>query len=192
MVYPENIAGKLSRLRHIDPPYGGTASAVAAKFNCGSFVRFSLAIDPETGVVADVNFASNGCGFMLAAADVLAENMIDQRLTDLHGLATPDLQEQIRAHLGEFSPDRTQCATVCIEALRAAFADFRTRQIEEFQGEKALICTCFGVSEETIESHIRKCRLETVDEVARACNAGSGCGSCRMLIQEIIDAYQGE
>ena len=93
---------------------------------------------------------------------------------------------------GEFPPDRHQCATVCIEALRGAFADFRIRQIEEFQGEKALICTCFGVSEETIESHIRKCRLETVDEVARACNAGSGCGSCRMLIQEIIDAYQGE
>jgi NifU-like protein len=61
-------------------------------------------------------------------------------------------------------------------------------QIEEFTGEKALICTCFGVSEETIERVIANNRCETVEEVSQKCNAGSGCGSCQPLIQEIIDS----
>jgi NifU-like protein len=84
--------------------------------------------------------------------------------------------------------DRRQCADIAIEALHAAFAHLRSRRIEEFTGEKALICTCFGVSEETIETNIRVRHLKTVDDVADACNAGSGCGSCRMLIDEMLDA----
>ena len=73
------------------------------------------------------------------------------------------------------------------DALQNSFADFRVSQIEEFAGEKALICTCFGVSEETIEHLIKEKSLETVEEVTNGCNAGGGCGSCQLLIQEIID-----
>jgi NAD(P)H-nitrite reductase large subunit len=65
--------------------------------------------------------------------------------------------------------------------------DFRAFQIEEWSGEKALICTCFGVSEETIENLVKENSLETIEEVTAACNAGGGCGSCQPLIQEIID-----
>jgi len=97
------------------------------------------------------------------------------------------LQTQIKRELGEFSENREHCLELCLETLQLAFADFRNSQIEEFAGEKALICTCFGVSEETIESLIKENSLETVEEVTDACNAGGGCGSCQPLIQEIID-----
>ena len=78
------------------------------------------------------------------------------------------------------------------ETLQTALADFRALQIEEFIGEKALICTCFGVSEETIENLVFEESLATVEEVTDACNAGGGCGSCQPLIQEIIDAIRRE
>ncbi|RMG02109.1 MAG: (2Fe-2S)-binding protein [Acidobacteria bacterium] len=73
------------------------------------------------------------------------------------------------------------------DALKSAFAELRRKQIQEFSGEKALICTCFGVSEETIESVVKEMAAETIEQVIEACRAGSGCGSCRPLIQEIID-----
>jgi NifU-like protein len=91
------------------------------------------------------------------------------------------------AELGEFPAGRGHCPEIGLEALRAALADYRKFRIEEFSGEKALICTCFGVSEEKIEGVISELGLETVEEVGDACNAGSGCGSCRMLIQEMLD-----
>jgi NAD(P)H-nitrite reductase large subunit len=51
-----------------------------------------------------------------------------------------------------------------------------------------LICTCFFVSEQTIEHEIKSRGLTTVREVTAACSAGGGCGSCRQLIVEILDS----
>ncbi len=117
----------------------------------------------------------------------MTEQIVGNKLNELHGLDKSVLQTQIKTELGEFSESRRHCLDLCLETLQNAFADFRARQIEEFTGEKALICTCFGVSEETIENLIKRNLLATVEEVTDACNAGGGCGSCQPLVQEIID-----
>ena len=124
---------------------------------------------------------------MLAAADVLAESVKGKRLGDLHGLSDLILRMQAVLHLGDFPPQRVECLQAGINAMRSAFVDHRSRLVEEFRGERALICTCFSVSEEMIEAQIAERSLRTIDEVGEACGAGSGCGSCRMLIQEILD-----
>jgi len=187
VVYPNKIRERLAHRPYDRLEIESNAAATAANFCCGSFVRISLSINAESRIVTNANFASNGCGFMIAAADVLAEYISGKSLTDLHGLTDRELNMHIQSNLGELPYGRRECVSVCIESLRAAFADHRARQIEEFQGEKRLICTCFGVSEETIEGLIAKKSLKTVDEVTVSCNAGGGCGSCRMLIQEMLD-----
>lgn len=166
--------------------------ATAANFSCGSYVRFALSIDSQTQTVTDASFLSNGCGFMLAAADTLAERVAKRRLVDLHGLADADLYKHAIECLGDIPLERNECIAACVEALRAAFADLRAKRIEEFQGEKALICTCFGVSEETIEGLLSEPGAvstghSSVEEISAATGAGLGCGSCRMLIQEMLD-----
>lgn len=127
---------------------------------------------------------------MVAAADVLAEIVGENDIADLHGLDRNGLVDAVAAAVEGIPDERGQCVDVCIEALRAAFAELRRRRVEEFAGERALICTCFGVSEETIESLIARNRPTSVDEVTAACRAGGGCGSCRMLIQEMLDARE--
>ena len=129
---------------------------------------------------------------MMAAADLLAEKVATVKLRDLHGIDITEFRRRIERELGEFPPEREHCLLTAIDALRAAFADFRARQIEEFTGEKALICTCFGVSEETIEKVIEENGASTVLKVGELCNAGTGCGSCQFMIQEMIDAAQRE
>ena len=176
----------------MSPKNGGAlddsnATGRSASFQCGSAVGFSLRIDPDAKTIGSVKFQTNGCGYMTAAADLLADSIKGSKLADLHGLDHGELLQNINREFGELPSGRSQCIDVCVEALRAAFTDYRARQIEEFQGEKALICTCFGVSEKTIETHIARSSLTAVDQVTQICNAGGGCGSCRMLIQEMID-----
>lgn len=187
MIYPEAITKRLATIHPLPSVAGTNGQGAAANFTCGSFVRFLLQI--EDGVVSGARFESNGCGYMLATADMLVKRIEGRHLTDLHGLADEDMRAEIQSELGKLPGDRDACAAACIEALRAVFADYRATQVAEFSGEKALICTCFGVTEETIEDQIAKRGLHTVEAVTTACNAGGGCGSCRMLIQEIIDSH---
>jgi NifU-like protein len=159
---------------------------------CGSFVRFYLEIDAPSKEIRAAGYQTNGCGFAIAAAESLTEKIVGQKLTELHGLNHAELFGEIEGVLGQFPADRAHCAEMCFDALQAAFADFRAFQIEEFAGEKALICTCFGVSEETIQTLISENQAETVGAVGALCHAGTGCGSCRFLIQELIDIHEFE
>lgn len=186
-IYSTKVAERLKDLRNCGTARGETAGFTDASFVCGSFVRFSLEINPVTKRVEAVRFKTSGCGYMVAAADVVAASVEGQLLGNLHALGESELNVAIINVLGEAPPDRHHCIDCVITALRGAFADYRTRQIEEFRGVRALICTCFGVTEENIEAHIEESSLTTVDEVGAACNAGTGCGSCRMLIQEMLD-----
>ena len=190
MVYPEKIFERLRNLRGSRKQSSQfDAEGVAANFECGSFTRVFI-YSAEDGMVGDLRYQTNGCGYMVVAADILAENIRNSDLRALHGLQAADLRSQVEMAVGPFTCDRGQCLETVIEAVRNAFADLRRRQVEEFRGETALICTCFGVTQERIDGLIRTGRVRSVDEVTDATKAGSGCGSCRMLIQEILDQQE--
>lgn len=185
--YPPKIAGRSFSPQHSGKGAGTNGVGTGVSFACGSYVRFYLGIDAETSEIRSATFKTNGCGFAIAAAELLAERISGANLTGLHGLDGSEFHEGLIAELRDLPEGRSHCMEIGLEALRSALSDYRTLRVEEFRGEKALICTCFGVSEEKIESVISEFSLETVEEVGDVCNAGSGCGSCRMLIQEMID-----
>lgn len=78
------------------------------------------------------------------------------------------------------------CVDLACNALLDAIREYSNAARDDWAGDEALICTCFFVSERTIEREIQTRGLTTVAEVTKACNAGAGCGSCHQLIQEIL------
>ena len=80
----------------------------------------------------------------------------------------------------------SSCGGLAYDALLDAIREYSNAARDDWTGDEALICTCFFVSERTIEREIQTRGLTTVAEVTRACNAGGGCGSCHQLIQEIL------
>jgi len=185
--YPEKIGGKFRAPQYAGKAPGANARGTEASFVCGAAVRFTLLIEKETKEILAARYQTNGCGFLIAASEILAENIDGQKLIELHGLDHAELEKQIENRLGEFPAGRRHCVHLCLDALQAALADFRAAQLEEFTGEKALVCTCFGVSEETIERAVEANALETVEQVIDVCRAGGGCGSCQPLIQDILE-----
>jgi NifU-like protein len=185
--YPEKISRTFRAPKRTGKTSGANAVGTEASFICGSAVRFTLRIETETKKILEAKYQTNGCGFLIAAAEKLSENISGQKLTELHGLDRAELRRRIENELDKFPASRNQCLNLCLDALQAALADFRAALIEEFSGEKALICTCFGVSEETIERAADEYSLETVEQVIDVCRAGGGCGSCQPLIQDILE-----
>lgn len=190
--YPPKISERFYAPTNSGKAARANAVGTGASFVCGAFARFYLQIDVQTKKIVEAKFKTGGCGFLIAATDVLAEKIKGKKLIELHGLDENELRAEIEGELGLFPAHRAHCLKICLDALQAAFADFRAFQIEEFAGEKALICTCFGVSEETIERAVAENEIETVEDVIDICKAGGGCGSCQFLIQEIIDTHQKE
>ena len=190
--YPPEIDEKFKNPRRAGKIADADAAGAGASFVCGTFARFFLTIDADAKQITDTAYQSDGCGFAVAAAEILARLVVGKKLTELHGSNKNELLAEIETRLGVFPAERRHCAEICLDALHAALADYRVRRVEEFTGEKILICSCFGISEETIESVIAANELTTVEEVGDSCNAGTGCGSCQMLIAELIDVHHFE
>ena len=184
-VYPTNIADAVRGAYSGQEMPGANAVGTEARFDCGCYVRVFLNIEERTGMILGVRYVSNGCGFMVAAAESICNWLGGELITDLHGFTVSseiaDLKRVADVH------GRSTCVEAAHSAARAAFKNYRSQKLEEYLGEKALICTCFGVGEETILRFLEESRTESLEDVIIATRAGSGCGSCRMLIQEIIE-----
>lgn len=157
-------------------------------FICGAILRLTLRFDSSSHVIKEAKFKASGCGFLIASASLLTEAIKGMNLTDAGKFCNqPDLIERtFIERFGEVSKERIHCLSLCRDALKAALNDYRSHRLEEWSGEEALICTCFGISEKRIEAVIETENLLTVEEVTQQCNAGAGCGSCQPLIEEIL------
>ena len=52
--------------------------------------------------------------------------------------------------------------------------------------EDDIICTCTGTTKEKIE-HLIANGSDSLDKISSATGANTGCGSCDVLIQELLD-----
>jgi NifU-like protein len=115
---------------------------------------------------------------MIAAASLLTERV--KGMTTGDAAACGELPEAL-----DHFPQR-ECVALAFEALINAVQGYSDSIRVHWEGDEAVICTCFGVSESKIEKVIVYKGLTTIAEVTRACNAGAGCRSCWPLIEEIL------
>ena len=185
--YPEKIGKRFHAPENAGAIEDASAIGTEVNFTCGVSVKFYLDIDEDTSEIKAASFKTNACGYVIAIADFLSEKITAKKLTELHGLS--DLENELEIEFGEISAERAHCANLCFDALSNTLAEYRTAKLSEWSGERVLICTCFGVAEETIDDIISNKKCKTVEEVGDDCNAGTGCGSCQPLIQEILDDF---
>lgn len=183
--YPARVNEHFLNPRNTGEVMEADAGGEAASLICGAVLRLTLKIDAASQTVTEAKFKAVGCGFLIASASVLTETVKD--LSVARAAALPP--SAVTDWFDELHPGRAHCAQLARDALLAALSDYHSRAREEWAGDEALICTCFGVSERTIEREIRARSLRDVREVTRACNAGGGCGSCHPLIEDILEDY---
>jgi len=156
----------------------------SASFTCGAALRISLQVDASQQIT-EAKFKAAGCSALIASASLLTEEVIGQTTGEAARLGQrPELLESLASVI---ESDRADCVALACEALLAAIAAYSDSVRDEWNGDEALICTCFGVSERTIEREIQTKQLRTIADVTRECNAGAGCRSCYPLIEDIME-----
>ena len=162
------------------------ASGGESDFTCGVSLRYFLRINQKTGEISDAGFTTNGCGFVVAAADVLCGLLRGRKLVELNGLKT--FEAEVEQGLGEVPGGRTHCINLCFDSLAKTLAKYRRTKTSEWNGESPLVCSCFGVDEAAVENAARESGADTVTRIGEITNAGTGCGSCQPIIEDIIDS----
>ncbi|HEU5130753.1 MAG TPA: iron-sulfur cluster assembly scaffold protein [Pyrinomonadaceae bacterium] len=159
-----------------EPSFTGRSASLV----CGAHVRFSIQVDEEHAI-AEARFRAAGCDVLVASASLLTEQVTGKTTAEATTIAPETLVGVI--------PNHEHCPRLACDALIAAVRNYSNAARDDWAGDEALICTCFFVSERTIEREIQTHNFTTVSEVTRACNAGGGCGSCHHLIQEILATH---
>ena len=155
-----------------------------ASFQCGALLRISQQVD-ESQRIVEAKFKAAGCSVMVASAALLTEQV--SGMTTAQAATLGQQPAVLMAQLGSVETEPTDCAQLACDALLGAIREYSDAIRDSWEGDQALICTCFGVSEKTIEREIQVKGLRTVNEVTRACNAGAGCRSCYPLIEDILE-----
>lgn len=122
---------------------------------------------------------------MVASATLLTDQVMG--MTTGEAATLGQQPAVVKAQLGSVEKERADCTQLACDALLNAIREYSDAIRDSWEGDQALICTCFGVSEKTIEREIQLNGLRTVNEVTRACNAGAGCRSCYPLIEDILE-----
>ena len=156
----------------------------SGSFQCGAILRVSLHID-ESQRITEAKFKAAGCSVLVAAASLLIDEVIGK--TTGEAAAAAQRLDQLAEKLGAVPADRNECVLLACEALVSAIRSYSDSARDEWEGDEALICTCFCVSERTIEREIQENALRTIAQVTAACSAGGGCRSCHPLIEDILE-----
>jgi NifU-like protein len=161
-----------------------------ASVSCGAVVRVSLRVD-EAQRISAAKFKVVGCSYLVASCSVLSDALTGKTTGEAAILCqSPASLEVMMGHA--WPAEKDNCLALTSQGFLAAIINYSEARRAEWSGAEALICTCFGVSERTIETAIQSGGLHTIAEVTQASNAGAGCRSCYPLIEDILDQCRRE
>ncbi len=185
----DGILARFFNSRHVGDASKPSFIGQSASFECGAVVRVSLRID-ESQRITEAKFRAAGCSFLVASVSLLLDEVIGKTTGEAAAIAQDvgGLEEK----LGSLAVERSECLTLAHEALLSAIRNYSDSARDVWEGDEALICTCFCVSERTIEREIQAKGLRTIAEVTASCSAGGGCRSCYPLIEDILGAVNSE
>jgi NifU-like protein len=157
---------------------------------CGDALRLHLKIEEANDKILDARFQTFGCTSAIASSEALVELVKGLSLDD----ALKVTNKQIADYLGGLPEAKMHCSVMGQEALEAAIYNYRgiERDVHEDDDEGALICSCFGITENKIRRVVLENTLTSAEDVTNYVKAGGGCGSCLATIDDIIELVQKE
>jgi NifU-like protein len=157
---------------------------------CGDALRLHLKIQEESDKILDARFQTFGCTSAIASSEALVELVKGLSLDD----ALKVTNKEIADFLGGLPEAKMHCSVMGQEALEAAIYNYRgiERDVHEDDDEGALICSCFGITENKIRRVVLENNLTSAEDVTNYVKAGGGCGSCLATIDDIIELVQKE
>ena len=90
---------------------------------CGEVIKLQIRVNSQ-GVIEEARFKAYGCGSAIASSSLLSEWVTGRTLAEAGTISNTRIAEAL-----VLPPVRIHCAVLAEQALKAAIADYRARQV---------------------------------------------------------------
>ncbi len=186
--YSEKVIEHFLHPRNVGRIPDADAIGEVGNIQCGDALKLYLKIDKANQRITDAKFETFGCGSAIASSSALTELIIGKTLDESLSVTN----DVIADFLDGLPEAKMHCSVMGRDALEAAIHNYRGEKVSEHEeDEGAIVCQCFGVTDEKIKRVVRENKLTTVEQVTHYCKAGGGCTSCHPRIEELIEEVRG-
>ena len=139
MLYSEKVMDHFSNPRNVGEVENANAVGQVGNAVCGDIMKMTMRIEDD--VIQEVKFKTFGCGSAIATSSMATELVKGKPVSEALKLTNRAVAEA----LDGLPPQKMHCSVLAEEAIRAALADYYTRQgidPERIVGCTAGDCSC--------------------------------------------------
>ena len=89
---------------------------------CGDVMKLQIKVDNTTGIITDAKFKTYGCGSAIASSSLVTEMVKGLTLDQAGAIKNSQLAEELA-----LPPVKIHCSILAEDAIKAAIADYRTK-----------------------------------------------------------------
>ena len=123
-MYSEKVMDHFTNPRNVGEIPDANAVGQVGNPQCGDIMKIYMKINDDTQVIEDVKFKTFGCGAAIATSSIATEMIKGKPLSEALKLTNKAVVEA----LDGLPPAKLHCSVLAEQAIKAAIADYYTRQ----------------------------------------------------------------
>jgi nitrogen fixation NifU-like protein len=127
MAYSEKVIDHYENPRNVggfDKNDPSIATGMVGAPACGDVMKLQLKID-ENGIIEDAKFKTYGCGSAIASSSLVTEWVKGKSIDEASTISNMDIAEELA-----LPPVKIHCSILAEDAIKAAVADYKSRQVK--------------------------------------------------------------
>ena len=134
MAYSDKVLDHYNHPRNVgsmdkNSPNVGTGMVGAPE--CGDVMKLQVQVDEATGIIADANFKTFGCGSAIASSSLATEWLKGKTVDEALAIKNTDIVNEL-----SLPPVKIHCSVLAEDAIKAAIADYKAKRAAAAAGDK--------------------------------------------------------
>lgn len=122
MIYSEKVMDHFANPRNVGEIEDADGVGEVGNAKCGDIMKMYIKVDGD--VISDVKFKTFGCGAAVATSSIATEMIKGKKLSEALKLTNKAVVEALEG----LPPVKIHCSVLAEQAIKAAIADYYTRQ----------------------------------------------------------------